>query len=109
VILDRLDDGNHPFEATGLEGRSHPRTRLKSPELLGALYRKGHLHGRHETRNWTVIQGHYAFALVECHHAALSLETGLGMPGDHGQMELPAEGGRDQQSTPRMRARIVHG
>jgi hypothetical protein len=108
VIPDRLDGSNHPFGATRQKRESYQCTRLKSHELLGALYRKGHLHGRHETRNRTVVQGHYAFGLVECHHAALSLETGFGMRGDYGQMQVPAEGGRNQQSTPRMRARIVH-
>jgi hypothetical protein len=108
VIPDRLDRGNHPFSATSLKGEPHQRTRLKSRELPGLLYRKGHLHGRHETRNWTVVQGHYAFALVERHYAALSLETRLGLPCDCSQMQIPADGGQDQHPAPTARARLIH-
>ena len=49
MIPDRLDSGNHPFEATSLEGKSHQCTDLKSQKLLSLLYREGHSHGRHET------------------------------------------------------------
>jgi hypothetical protein len=86
VIPNRLDGGNHPFRATSLEGKSHQRTHLKSQKLFSLLYRKRHSHGRHETGNGTVVHGHGTRALVYRYHAALSLETGLGVPGDHGQM-----------------------
>jgi hypothetical protein len=86
VILDRLDRSNHPFEAASLEGKSDQRTHLKSEKLFSLLYWKGHSHGRHETGNGTVVQRHRAVALVNRDHATLSIETGLGMPGDHGQM-----------------------
>jgi hypothetical protein len=80
VTPNRLDSGDHPFSAANLDGKSHQRTDPESTKLLCWLYRKGHLHGRHETRNGTVVQCHYAFALVERYHATLSLEMGLGLP-----------------------------
>ena len=86
MILHRLDSSNRPFEAANLEGKSDQRTPVKSEKLFSLLYRKGHSHGRHETGNGTVVQRHCPVALVHRYHAALSIETGLGMPGDHSQM-----------------------
>jgi hypothetical protein len=108
VIPERLDSGNYPLRTASLEGKSHQGTHLESKKLPSLLYRKGHLHGRHETRNGTVVQRHHPVALVQRYDATLSLETGLRMPGDYSQMQIPADGGRHQHSSPKAQARLIH-
>ena len=108
MLPDRLASSDHPCRATRLEGKPHRRTHRESVKLLNLLDREGHSHGRHETRDGTVVQGHGALELVHRDHAAVGLETGLGMPKDGGQAQMAEKSGRQQQPAPRIQPSLIH-